>query len=318
MLELRYMLIAVVCVLILFISLITMKYRKLLRTREVELSREEVLGRLFLRKIRKIGQSGGKEEPRELFNNLNKIMRNFFSELYEISYEFAYVELNEELVKRGVDEALRNAIIEYTMQMAEAEYSNHEMTDQEFFFLLEKSIKTIERVTGHTEDEMKKREEVEEKLKAEQKEEIPKREEEITEEVQKKLPEKKPAEEPKAEPEGEAQPAKKPAEKPETETSPEKKLEIPHKDEEEMAKKMIIPKEDEEKIEKLRRLLNKAEMNIKQSKAKDAMDNYIDLRVIYDSMKPDMKMKINPETKRIIALYNSLLKEYKNVLTGTK
>jgi hypothetical protein len=323
MLELRYMLIAVVCVLILFISLITMKYRKLLRTREVEMSKEEVLGRLFLRKIRKVGESAGKEEPRELFNRLNRVMRNFFSELYEISYEFAYVELNEELVKKGVEESTRNAIIDYTMRMAEAEYSNHKMTEQEFYYLLEKSIKTIERVTGRTEEEMKKVDKAERQLKAVI------REGKITEEVQRQLPKKRPAEEPEKPAPAPEPPAEKRAVEPEPEEKPEaepepvkvterKEIEIPHKAEEELEREMIIPKKDEERVDKLRRLLVKAEGNMSDMKPKEAMDNYIDLRVIYDSMTPDLKMKINPETKRIIALYNSLLKEYKGVLTGKK
>ena len=289
MLELRYILVAVACVLILLISLITMRYRKLLRAKGVEMNKEEVVGRLFLRKIRKLGESTDKEEPGELFKRLNKIMRDFFGELYEISYEFAYVELNEELIKKGVEEETRNTIIDYTMQMAQSEYSSHRMTEQEFYYLLGKSIKTIEHVTGHKEEEPAG-----------------------------KTPEDKPAEEKTKE---DAAPPKKPEEKAEKgKVPPERgdKLEIPHEMEEELEKEMIIPREDEGKVDKLRRLLVTAEMSMKENKPRDAMDKYIDLRVIYDSLAPNLKIKINPETRRIISLYNLLLKEYKDVLTGKK
>jgi hypothetical protein len=329
MLELRYMLLAALCVLVLFISLITMKYRKLLRTREIEMSKEEVIGRLFLRKIRKVGESGGKEDPRELFNRLNKVMRSFFSELYEIAYEFAYVELNEELVKRGVEEDVRNAIIDYTMQIAEAEYSNHKMTDQEFFYLLEKSIKIIEKMTGKTEEEMEKREEVEEKLKSEKSGEA-RGEDEVAEEIRKELTGKKtgPSEGKKTEEEVSASSDEekyRPVTKPEEELGkakirPEKpkKPEIPHKDEEQLEREMLVPKDSKEAVDRIRRLLLKAEANMKKGKPKECMDDYIDIRVIYDSLSPEIKMKINPETRRIITLYNSLLKEYKDILTDGK
>ncbi len=291
MLELRYMLLAAICVLILFISLITMKYRKLLRTREIEMSKEEVLGRLFLRKIRKVGESGGKEDPRELFNRLNKVMRSFFSELYEISYEFAYVELNEELVKKGVEEDVRNAIIDYTMQIAEAEYSNHKMTEQEFYYLLGKSIKIIEKVTGRTEEEMKKREEAEEKVKSGKREEAV-GEDEVAEEIRKELTEKKPG------PEEGKKPKEKLSAPPEEEkykpvTEPEearKRPEMPHKDEERPEKEMLVPKDSKGAVDKLRRLLLKAEANMEKGKPKECMDDYINLRVIYDSLSPEVKM----------------------------
>lgn len=322
MIELRYILVAVACVLILLISLITMKYRKLLRAKGVEMNKEEVVGRLFLRKIRKLGESTDKEEPGELFKRLNKIMRDFFGELYEISYEFAYVELNEELIKKGVEEETRDTIIDYTMQMAQSEYSSHRMTEQEFYYLLGKSIKTIEHVTGRKEEEPagkkpedKQRHMIDTVFS-------------VWDVIRKKIKEdaaplRKPAE--KAE-KGKVPPEKKPAEepvekyKPKPEVPPEggDKLEIPHKMEEELEKEMIIPKEDEGKVDKLRRLLVTAEMSMKENKPRDAMDKYIDLRVIYDSLAPDLKIKINPETRRIISLYNLLLKEYKDVLTGKK
>ncbi len=292
MIEIRYMLIAVACVLILLISLITMKYRKLLRTRAIEMSREDVVGRLFLRKIRKLGESAGKDEPGELFRKLNTIMRNFFSELYEIAYEFAYVELNEELVKKGIEEDIRNTIIDYTMQMAQSEYSGQKMREQEFYYLLGKSVKIIEKVTGHDEEEPTGSKQAEEKLK------------------EHAVPSEKPAGK------EEVQSGKEPAQKGPEPEKPGKKPEVPHK--EEPGKGMSITKEDKGKVDKLRRLLVSAEMNISEKKPREAMDSYIDLRVIYDSLAPGLKVKMNPEAMRIIAIYNTLLKEYKDVLAGKK
>ena len=267
MLELRYVLIAVSCILISVITLLILKYKKLLRRKETKMSKEEVLGRLFLRKLKKISESSSKEEPRELFKRLNNIMRNFFSELFDIAYEFAYVELNEELAKKDIDEDIRHDIINYTMQMAETEYSGHKISTQEFYYMLGKSIRIISKVTGHKEEKV--------------------------EEVEKKPPEKEPVKE------AEKAPAKPPEEK-------------------EIKKAAPVPKKEEENVSKLRSLLVVAEGYIKENKSEAAMESYTQLREIYDSLGPEVKRKIYPETKRIIVLYNSLLKEYKDVLTGKK
>lgn len=327
MLELRYILIAVVSALIILVSIILLKYRKLIKVSEVSLSKEQVLGRMFLRKIRKLGEPKPGEDPKNIFRDLNHIMREFFRELYDISYEFAYIELNEELIKKGVDEKLRNEIIDYTMRMAESEYSKRQVTEQEFYYLLGKSIKIIERVTGHTEEGVK----VPEKAPAgepkpaaapEKPEELkpepavaPERPAEVKPEPAKPV-------EPAPAPE-EAQKATVKEEPPPVRTVPEKEAPpverpevppTPSESEKEMEKEILVPKKDDEKLDKLRRLLNTAEMNMHDKKSKDAMENYTGLREIYESLPQEMKMQINNETKRIITLYNSLLKEYKDIL----
>ncbi len=367
MIELRYLLVAVACVLVLLISLILMKYRKLLRTKEVNISKEEVVCRIFTRKIKELEESGENQDPKELFNKLNKTMRGFFSELYDIEYEFAYVELNEELVKKDVSEDIRNAIIDYTMNMAESEYSNHAMTGQEFYYLLGKSIKIIEKVSQYTEEKPgeKQPETVESMPDAAEKQKpseekpsepvadvrgVPSPKPEpvpVTKGVQKvPVPDALPVDKaPKpsekmtetqdteifeafessdefskpsaAKMQKKIKPEKKiTTDKPETVTKPEKKPEI-HEDKQEV-QAAIIPKTDKTKVDKIRHMLFAAEMGISENKPAEAMDNYRDLRIIYDSLTPEMKLKINPETKRIIALYNSLLAKFKDTLLGNK
>jgi hypothetical protein len=300
MLDLRYILIVVVSALIIIISLILLKYRKIIRMNQIEMSKDEVLGRLFLRKIRKMEELKAGDEPAAHFKKLNNTMREFFKELYDISYEFAYIELNEELVKKGIDEEIRDAVIDYNMRMAESEYGHRGMTEQEFHYLLGQSIKIIEMVTGHREEGVKEKlpekkpEEKPEAVKAE-KRPVPKKHDVLKPDDAHRRPPKK----------GVPEPVK---------PKDDKKLKIPKKTEEEMEKKILIPEEDDQKIGKIRRLLATAEINMKDKKAREAMDNYTDLRVIYDSLPPGVKIKINQDTKRIITLYNSLLSEYKDVL----
>jgi hypothetical protein len=131
MLPLRYLLIAVACALVAVISLLLYKYRNLIRRRDTRISREEVLARLFLRKLGGILDSPESVGAKGLLKKLNKTMKTFFSELFEIPYEFDYLELNEELEKKGVDEAIRQQIIDYTMKIEEYEYGTKEITEED-------------------------------------------------------------------------------------------------------------------------------------------------------------------------------------------
>lgn len=151
------MLIVMACVLTAIIFFITKRYKMLIRARKKKISKEEVVGRIFLRKLKKIDETSDQDTPKELFAQLNGVMRNFFSELYDIAYEFAYVELNEELVRKGIDEKQRKDIIEYTMEMEKSEYSDHTLNKQEFYYLLGKSIHIIKEITGYKEDYALKR-----------------------------------------------------------------------------------------------------------------------------------------------------------------
>jgi hypothetical protein len=306
---LRYLMMAAALLLVSLVSFLIYKYRNLLRRKEAVMKKEDVVGRLFQRNLRKIGDQIGKEDPGELFKRLKRTMRSFFSELFEIKYEFAYVELNEELSKKGVNEKIRNDVINYTMQMAEAEYGRQEISDERVYILLEKSIRIVGKITGYS-PEMAPAELLEEK-KPEKKEIIPEKEKPPAKPEEKK-PEEKPPEKEEEKPEKEEEP-------------PEKKEEWPREEKpiteekvKEFEKEITIPEKEEERIDKLRKLLFEAEENIKQDKPETAVERYSEMKEIYDSLSPQVKRKIYPETKRVIAVYNSLLKKYKEFLTIRK
>jgi len=363
MLWLRYVLIAFAAGLVSVISLLIYKYRKMLRKKETEMGKEDVIGRLFLRKLKKIEDLTGKEDPSELFKKLNKTMRGFFSELFDIRYEFDYVELNEELSKQGVKEDIRHEVISYTMGMSRAEYGGRKITNTDFYSLLGKSSRIITKITGQELElapekipgkippEKEVAEEVPKEIPPEKEvaEEIPREippemeekapEKEIIEEVPKEIPpEKEVAEEipreippemeekapekeiieevPKEKPPErvEVKPPEKASEK--KEIPEEEKPEVPEEYEKAIEQEMIVPPDEQERMQKLRKMLLEAEENVKENRYEDAMESYSELRKIYDSLSPKVKLGIYSETERIIRIYNTLLKEYKDTLTG--
>ena len=261
---LRIVLIVMACALTVIIFFITKKYKTLVRARKKKISKEEVVGRIFMRKLKKIDETSDQEPPKELFSQLNNIIRNFFSELYDISYEFAFVELNEELVKKDVEESKRKDIIDYTMEMEKSEYSDHTMTKQEFYYLLGKSIHIIKELTGYKEDDY------------------------ALQRVPEKFVPPKPAKEPEP-----VKPEK--AEPPSTPPS--------------------VPKKNET-VEKIRSLIIKADNNLNEKKPEAAMENYTQLRELYNTLSPEVKRSVHTETHEIIRIYNSLLREYKGMISG--
>jgi hypothetical protein len=282
----RIVLIILVCILTAIILFIIRRYKILVKARHQNISKEEVVGRIFLRKLKKIDEASDREPPKELFLDLSRIMRNFFSELYDITYEFAYVELNEELVKKGVDEEKRKEIIDYTMEMEKSEYSNRVISKQEFYYLLGKSIHVIKSVTGYSEDDYALKRVPEKAVKAPH--------------------EGIPAEKPK--PTG-TEPGKVP-----------KKAERPK--EEKVAEKAAVPEEPaaakpkpDVRIEKIRTLIIKAQNSLKDGKPEDAVESYTKMKELYDSLDTEKKISIHEETRNIIRIYNELLREYKELLT---
>ena len=334
MIETRLILIAIACVLISAVSFIVFKYRKLHGRKEAEMDKEDVLGRLFLRKLSKIEATVGKEDPEQIFKKLNKMMRSFFSELYDIRYQFDYLELNEELGKKGVKEGIRKDIIELTMQMSRTEYSGQKITNIVLYPLIEKSAGVMNKVTGQEPEPLYKKPPAEQPPAVK---EVPPTEpprKEVTPPAEKIPPEKKepltepprkevtpPAEQPPAE---EAKPAAEPLppekEKPPAELPVEKRKEAQKemKEEEAAEQKIIIPPDDKGKIDKMKRQLLEAEQELRSKDYENAMDSYTELKGIYDSLSPDVKASVYDEIKRIIDIYNTLLKEYKDTLLGKK
>lgn len=345
MIETRLVLIAIACVLISAVSLIVFKYRKLHGRKEAEMDKEDVIGRLFLRKLSRIEAAVGKEEPEHIFKKLNKILRSFFSELYDIRYQFDYLELNEELSKKGVNEGIRKDVIELAMQMSRTEFSGQKITNIALYPLIENSVGIMNKVTGQEPEPLYKKPPAEQPPAV--KEQLPavKEEpptgppaeppgEEVAPPAEKIPPETK---EPLAEPPGEevAPPAEQPPaeeaepaaeqlppekEKPPAEL-PAEKREVARKemkDEEAAERKIIIPPDDKGKIDKMRRQLLEAEQELRSKDYDNAMESYTELKGIYDSLSPDVKASLYDEIKRIIDIYNTLLKEYKDTLLGNK
>lgn len=315
----RFALIAIACVLISIVSFLIIKYRKLHGRKEAAMDKEDVIGRLFLRKLSKIEATVGHEDPGGIFKKLNKMMRSFFSELYDIRYQFDYLELNEELGKKGVKEGIRNDVIALTMQMSKTEYGGQKITNIDIYPLIEKSVEVVNKVTGQEPEPLYKKPPAEippEKEKPPAEQLLPEKEKPPTE----MPPEKEMPPTEQLPPEREKPPAGMPAEK-EKEVPAEKKAEealLEKKKEEAIEREITIPPDEKERIVKMRRMLLEAEQELRGKDYENALDSYTELKKIYDSLGPERKAGLYDDIKRIIDIYNTLLKEYKDTLLGKK
>jgi hypothetical protein len=285
-----YVLAGVACFLISVMSFIVYKYSRLRKLKGSEMSKEDVLGRLFMKKIENIASL--KNGTDEVFRKLNKVMKNYFRELFEIEYEFDYLELNEELGKKGIDEELRKYVIDFTMKLSEAEYSGKKLTQAELSSIIEKSKRVV--INIMTKGRSFKAPEEKEPVKP------------VME-----------AHEPVAAPETAVR-DKKPAQAVEK-APPEKVERKPKKKEKEKPYKTPAaakePSSPEERVSSIRRLLIEAEESLRQKRYEDAMDGYTELKGMYDSVSREEKMGMMEEARRIIGLYNTLLTEYKDMLS---
>ncbi|MBN2330694.1 MAG: hypothetical protein JXC85_02665 [Candidatus Aenigmarchaeota archaeon] len=352
----RLVLIAIAGALVAVVSFLFVKYRKLHGRKEAELGKEDVIGRLFLRKLMGLQATVGKEDPEQIFKRLNRMLKSFFSELYDIRYQFDYLELNEELGKKGVSEQIRNDVIELAMQMSQTEYGGEKITNITLHSLVDKSIRVVNRVTGQQPEPSYGKPPAEAPpavKKALAKKELPPREKMKAAE---KLPpaevEKKekapPAEKPPVPAEEEKPPAEElppekkapvmelpPPEKEEAapeknvEAVPEKKREAAPKVREEKAASavkmveeagqgIVIPADEKGKIDKIRRGLVEAEQELRSKDYDNAMESYTELKALYDSLGPAVRVQMYDDIKRIISIYNTLLKEYKDTLLGSE
>ncbi len=329
----RYALLAAACVLSGVVAILIINYKRVQDRRDVRLSREEVLRRLFTRKIDALGNEAGTTDMRQMVKKLKKITKDFFGELFEINREFDYVELNEVLGKKGVDEAMRKQVIDFSMRIDEFEYSGRPITEEELLSLVDSSVGIIRNVTEKKEeaDIESLRKEVSEMQKSPETQE-PRSEPEsalkikISGIVSKHRGKGEPKAAPQMPPEKKdvPKPAEKVVDKPKAVPAPAKPEEtIPEPEEEKPAAE--APKDEPEEtkpskehaagIEKIRKLLLLSEQSVEMGRHEDAMDDYLELRRMYDSLPSEVKIGIQEETKRIIALYNSLLKEYKDTLS---
>jgi hypothetical protein len=282
------------------------------------MGKEDVLGRLFLRKIRSLGEAG-ENPPAATLKNLSALMRSFFSELFDISYEFDYVELNEELGRKGVDEGIRKDIIDYSMKTEELQYGGKAVSEADLSSIIEKSVIIIRGVT-------EKKPEIEAPPAPPAAKDVP---EADVPDAAEKTPGRLSLEidgfirEPLPEREEEA-----PAEE-----------ETPRRVEEEVSVRTIEPTAvrrpvpaqtaaerrpsapvqiyGEGKLPRMRKLLLRAESAIASANSGGAAEAYSELRGIYENLTQDQKRDMQEETRRIIALYNALLGEYKNSLSAS-
>jgi hypothetical protein len=308
---------AIACLLIGVISVLFFRYRRMAARRDVKLSKEEVMGRLFLRKIKSVVDAG--KDPNSTLKDLGGVMRSFFSELFEIAYEFDYVELNEELGKRGIDDSIRKDVIEYSMKTEEFQYGGKPLGEDDLSAIIQKSIIIIKSVSQKLPEVQpepapeasekppapeappagKKQSRLSAAIEGFIREPLPKREKPVHEESPK---------EEAAEEHAEAQP--KPAES--------VALKRPVPEQVPLPKKMPEPvPSGEGQLPRIRKLLLRAETAL-SSDAPVAAEAYAELRGIYESLPSDQKRGMRDETRRIISLYNALLGEYKNSISAAK
>jgi hypothetical protein len=297
-----YIMIGILCALGGAVIFILVKYKKILKKKDSSLSKEHVVGRLFLGKLKAMREEGKNESPPELFRRLNKIIRSLFGELFDLKYEFAYVELNEELTKKGVAEEIRNDIIDYTMLISEAEYGGKPITEDKFSDIFKRSLEMVESITGFYEGgkptgaakpAMQKEAEAQAEIrKLPSEEEGSGEDDAIIEE---------PAEEPE-----QIQKA------PEVQAKHDKFGAI---DSVKAPDKIKAPPKEDEKIQRLRKLLLEAEQSISENNPESALGSYSEIRSLYDSLSNELKRTSYAETKRIISIYNYLLKEFKDLMS---
>lgn len=315
---LRLALIGTACFLGAVISVLLFRYRKVSGKKNLQMGREEVLGRLFLRKLQSLGQA--EEEPAAMLRKLSGLMRTFFSELFDVSYEFDYVELNEELSKKGIDEGIRKDIIDYSMKAEEFQYGGKAITEQDLSLILEKSVMIIRTVT-------ERKPEKEEQGRGREAVPVPAGEKEPPQPEEKKPGRfsamiegimKKPAPEKERPPiPSEGMPGRAGAGVPQAPAPPAReKPAKPAPEEIKAEQKLRVPPAKDEKMQRIRKLLVAAESSISSGSSEDAMEAYGQLRDIYESLNQDEKRELSTETHRIISLYNSLLKEYKDALSS--
>lgn len=315
---LRLALIGTACFLTAVLSVLLFRYRKVCAKKGMQMGREEVLGRLFLRKLHSLGE--GEEEPAAVLKKLSGLMRTFFSELFDISYEFDYVELNEELSRKGVDEDVRKGIIDYSMKAEEFQYGGKVLTGQDLSAIVEKSVMIIRAVT---ERKQEKEEPVREKTEAHAADE-----EEPGQPAQKKpgrfsgmidgivgKPAQTKAKAAAAIPDDKTlQDAEKNA-PPEAVPPADEKPQKPAPDEAAGRHKHHIPPAKEDSLQKIRKLLLAAENALSAGSSEDAMESYGRMREIYEELPQDEKRQLSQETQRMITLYNRLLNEYRDALS---
>ncbi|MFH0956895.1 MAG: hypothetical protein V1813_03460 [Candidatus Aenigmatarchaeota archaeon] len=313
---LTLLLIVTACFLVGVICVLLFRYRKISARRDIRLGKEEVLGRLFLRKIRSIGEAG--EDPAATLRSLSALMRSFFSELFDISYEFDYVELNEELGRKGADEKIRKGIIDYSMKTEEFQYGGKALSEEDLSSIIEKSVIIIRSVT-------EKRPESEAPPAPPAAKDVP--EAQVPEAAEKKpgrfssaiegfirkpLPEKRE----EAPPEEEEAPGRMEADVPVRAVAPTAvRRPVPAPAAAERKPAATVPASRDGKMQRMRMLLVKAEGAIASANAGGAAEAYSELRGIYENLAQDEKRDMQEETHRIIALYNALLGEYKSSLS---
>lgn len=320
--ELRYLLMGVAGVLVGLAGFLVYKYSKLIGKRSASLSKEEVTGRLYSRKVAKFREETSAQSPAERFRQLNKVMRGFFSELFDIRYEFAYVELNEELAKKGVREAVRKEVISYTMEMSEAGYGGKEIDGPMLERLIDKSLDVIGKVTGTSAGkpapggapaQLPAAEPPAAAVPAPKP--IPAAEP-VPEAAS--MPEEPPAEQeqkPPAEPEPE--PAA-PSAPPKKEKAPEPAGRAKAREKAPEERELRIPEAAEDRVQMIRKLLLEAEEKLREGKPHECLALYTDLRDLYDSLDTVSKRGALKEASRIIGVYNSLVKEYSRALEDAR
>jgi hypothetical protein len=254
--------------------------------------------------------------PGVMFVKLNRVMRSFFSELFDIKYQFAYVELNEELTRKGVGEDIRNEVIGYTMSVSEAEYGGRDISAETLAAMFDRSLRLLEKVTGVSEKEAAKGPEPPQK---ESKEGVAKPQEQPAAQQNAAVPEATKLAE--LQPVQLAAPEAQGAEAPPMPPAPAIKVsgdEPQTAMETAIEKRIGIPKDEQQRLQRLREMLLEAERLITENKHYDALESYSSLREIYDSLSPEVKRSAYSEIKRIISVYNFLLKEYRSALTEKK
>ncbi len=316
--ELRYLLMGVAGVLVALAGFILYKYSKLMGKRSASLSKEEVTGRLYARKVAKFRDETSAQAPAERFRQLNKVMRGFFSELFDIRYEFAYVELNEELAKKGVRESVRKEVISYTMEMSEAGYGGKDIDGPALERLIDKSLEVIGKITGTSAGKP---------ATGEAQAQPPAGEPPAAAEPAPTPPaaaEPRPEfaampEEPPAEPE--EKPRAKPLQEPAAPPEPPKKEKAPEpagrakaREKAPEERELRIPEAAEDRVQMIRKLLLEAEEKLREGKPHECLALYTDLKDLYDSLDTISKRGALKEASRIIGVYNSLVKEYSKAL----
>jgi hypothetical protein len=111
-------------------------------------SMKELIGLYTLRRLHLLQLQVTEKDVRKLSKDLSSIMQEFFAKIFNIKYEFTYIEINEIARKKGVSKDLTKLIMNFSIKISEMQYSKHKTSISEVLSSIKLAIRIVEELTG--------------------------------------------------------------------------------------------------------------------------------------------------------------------------